>query len=153
MANDSFIGSTTVGRSDSVSLGSPSFFTPGVLVDPAPLVVVPSLLERTEADFEDVRNPAWRLMVGAARRWMTRNGSSLLLTPRQACSVTVGYQEAPAMLALDADIPDSRIPLAHHSHLAYAAAAFLLRMDGDAADEAKAQSFMQTFNSLIEHTD
>ena len=82
---------------------------------------------------------------------MDHSGRQLRLVPASVATVTVGYREAPAILALVADSPDTRIPIPHHAHLKYSAAASLLRMDGDTQDEQKAQGLMATFDSLISH--
>ena len=108
-----------------------------------------SLLDQTTIAFEDLRNPSWRNLQGAPKRWMCHDGRRIRLLPSQAGTATVGYLESPAILADPSDVPDARIPVPHHAYLKFAAAAWLLRQDGDQADEEKAQSFMNTFNSLI----
>jgi hypothetical protein len=107
------------------------------------------ILEHTTKAFEDLKNPDWRSLTGTPRRWMVHDGRKLRLVPSSPATVTVGYLEAPLALALDGDIPDTRIPIPHHVHLKYAAAAFLLRMDGDNQDDERAGGFMSTFDSLI----
>ncbi len=107
------------------------------------------LLEKTTKEFEDLRNPAWRDVSGSPKKWMEHDGGSLRLSPSSTVTVSVGYLESPADLINDNDVPDFRIPAAHHAYLKFAAAAWLLRQDGDQQDEQKSQAMMQTFNSLI----
>lgn len=167
MTSNRFIALMPVERSDAVPQSMPRFFAP-MGTDAEPLVtpvsffipsgsdaeavnaVLPSpLLIRTHAAFEDAWNPSWRTDSGIPRRWMMRDGHSIRLTPMAAVSVSVGFREAPAELVDDSDTPDPRIPVPHHAYLKFAAAAWLLRQDGDQRDDARAESLMQTFNSLI----
>lgn len=106
-------------------------------------------LERTSKAFEDLRFPTWRSLTGDPKKWAPHDGRKLRIIPAKSVTVTVGYIEAPSELSSDASTPDTRIPDAHHAYLKYAAAAWLLRLDGDQEDEAKANALMQTFNSLI----
>jgi hypothetical protein len=133
---------------------SPTFFALsriGWPKDPVNPEADMSVLDPTTMAFEDNKNPAWRDIVGPPRRWMVYSGRQLRITPKSVVNLKVGTIEQPALLALDGDTPDTRIPIPHHLHLKYAAAAFLLRMDGDNQDEAGADGFMKVFNSLITH--
>jgi len=108
-------------------------------------------LDVSSKDIEDQKDRAWRDQVGYPARWMVHSGGKIRVVPipSQQTVVRVGYLDVPAELAEPTDTPDARIPAGHHGYLKFAAAAWLLRMDGDAGDEQKAQAFMQTFNSLI----
>jgi len=110
-----------------------------------------NVLDRTSQAMEDEKDGAWRGAIGTPARWMIHAGNKIRITPCTGAesSATVGYVEIPTPLAAEDSTPDARIPAGHHGYLKFAAAAWLLRMDGDAGDEQKAQAFMQTFNSLI----
>ena len=112
-----------------------------------------TLLDRTTKEFEDLRNPDWRDMVDPyPRRWMVHDGRKLRLTPKQSphrAIVTVGYLEAPSTLVVDGDSPDTRIPVPHHAHLPYSAAAILLAQAGKGQDLQRSQTMMAIFDSLI----
>jgi hypothetical protein len=109
-------------------------------------------LDRTTKEFEDLRNPQWRYLDGPSLRWMYLDGRRLLLTPRNSYSADIGYLQSPDLLAQSGNwSPDSRIPVPHHEYLPYAAASFLLLLDGDNQDSQKAAGFMTMFNSLISY--
>jgi hypothetical protein len=154
-------------RSDALPRGASAFFVPAPFMDDEVMPIsffAPSvfrqdpvhaaqsglcILERATKAFEDQRNPFWRSATGPPVRWMVHNGRQIRLIPASAATVIVGYLEAPAALVNDTDTPDARIPVPHHAYLKFAAAAWLLRQDGDQRDDARAQELMQTFNALI----
>jgi hypothetical protein len=109
-------------------------------------------LERSDLVFETRRDQKWRTNTGTARRWFKYDGDSLQLVPReQSLQVTVGVYECPAVMAADTDTVDQRIPVADHDALKYAAAYWLLMLDGkDAGDLPLAGIFMQTFLAEID---
>ena len=51
------------------------------------------------------------------------------------------------------DVVDLRIPESHNEYLKYAAASWLLQLDGDGQDLKTADGHMQKFNSLIGYSD
>jgi hypothetical protein len=147
----SFRSKIPLSRSDALPRGSALFFSPTVFQADPPRAPQNGLfpLERTTKAFEDQRHPFWRSATGMPARWMVFSGRQVRLVPASALTVIVGYQEAPVLLASDEDVPDTRIPVPHHAYLKFAAAAWLLRQDGDQRDESRSQALMQTFNALI----
>lgn len=108
-------------------------------------------LDRSDIVFESRLNRAWRTEQGIARRFFELDGHRLQLVPRHPnASVTVGGYEEPVPMAGDGDTPDPRVSLSDHDVLKYAAAAYLLLLDGkDAGDLPLSQAYMDAFDKAI----
>lgn len=113
-------------------------------------------LTETLATLEDMKDPEWEAAAGTTcKRWARWSGNQIKLTPIAWTSSTVcniGYTAAPVELSLDADTVDSRIPEYEQGYLKYAAAWYLLNMLNDQANQALADKYMKTFNSMISGT-
>ena len=107
-------------------------------------------LLQTNIQEETNRNPDWETLVGTPKRWMMFSGNKVRLTPNPPTGTCViGYTEEPTNLSADNDQVDSRIPVPHQRHLKYAAAYWLLQIDGDTQDMQTAMAFIQQFTELI----
>lgn len=115
---------------------------------------VTELLE-SSFQFESMKSNVWQTATGVPKRWVMWSGEKAKLTPIPSPIYTaiVGYIETPTALALDADTVDARIPEVHNEYLKFAAASWLLLLDGDTFDPAKADNFMQRFNQMIGYSD
>lgn len=110
--------------------------------------------------FESDNSNTWQTLTQATagyppRRWVLWSGAKVKLTPipSPAYTAIVGYVQKPTDLALDADTVDARIPEPHNEYLKYAAAFWLLQLDGDNQNLALADSYMTKFNQLIGYAD
>lgn len=110
--------------------------------------------------FESDNSNTWQTLTQATagyppRRWVLWSGAKVKLTPipSPAYTAIVGYVQKPTDLALDADTVDARIPDPHNEYLKYAAAFWLLQLDGDNQNLALADSYMTKFNQLIGYAD
>lgn len=147
-----------------------SYVESSVAVDAAGIVNIPtdymkvnrviysgSQLVESAFDWESSKSPSWQTATGTApKRWVLWSGSKIKLTPIVATwpsTCTVGYTQNPTALALDADTVDDRIPAQHNEYLKYAAAAWLLDLDGDMENANMAANYMNIFNQLIGYTD
>jgi hypothetical protein len=136
-------------KEESVSFTSGDGAMPADYIRMERVIASGVVLDWTDKDFEDRKNPSWRGLAGTPKRVMVKDGNTLRLVPYATMSVTVGFIEKPADLASDGDDVDPRIPEPHHPYLKYAAGAWLYMKDGDQQDMNKAQALMGTFNSLI----
>lgn len=120
-----------------------------------PISSVATQLVETTFRFESMKYNTWPLTAGNPARWLLWNGQKLKITPVPAspASTTIGYVQKPADLALDSDTVDVRIPDAHNEFLKYAAAFWLLHLDGDGQSVQLALEYMNEFNGLIGFTD
>ena len=113
-------------------------------------------LTETLASLEDMKDPEWEIATGnTCKRWARWSGNRLKLTPIALTSSTVcslGYIASPTALNLDTDTVDARIPEYEQGYLKYAAAWYLLQMLNDQANQALADKYMKTFNSMISET-
>jgi hypothetical protein len=89
------------------------------------------------------------------KRWVLWSGAKIKLIPipSPAYTAVVGYVQKPVDLTLDTDTVDARIPDPHNEFLKYAAASWLLSLDGDGQSLQLAEAFMQKFNQLIGYAD
>lgn len=114
------------------------------------------LVESTYS-FESMKNPVWTNQYGTPKRWVLYSGAKVKLTPIPVTGAifqaTVGYVEHPADLASDSSTLDTRIPESHGEFLKYAAASWLLLLDGDGQNIALADNFMSKFNQMIGYAD
>ncbi len=122
---------------------------PGAGMIPIRVMTGNLVLDRTTKAFEDSRDPSWRASTGVSKRWMFHDGHSIRLAPAAATPVTVGYLDSPVVMVENTDVPDARIPVCHHAHLPYEAAAFLLMQAGKGQDPQRSQGLSQTFEALI----
>jgi len=107
------------------------------------------LLQST-VDQETNKNPNWQTLVGTPKRWVMFDGNKVLLTPNPSTGTCViGYAEEPVSLVNDNDAIDSRIPVPYQRFLKYAAAAWLLQIDGDTQDAATAVAYLTMFAEFI----
>lgn len=107
------------------------------------------LLQST-VDQETNKNPNWQTLVGTPKRWVMFDGNKILLTPNPSTGTCViGYAEEPVSLVNDNDAIDSRIPVPYQRFLKYAAAAWLLQIDGDTQDAATAVAYLTMFAEFI----
>ncbi len=116
-------------------------------------------LAESSFNFEGLANNQWEGLTQATagfppKRWVLFQGGKVKLTPipSPAYTATVGYVQAPAALINNTDLVDTRIPDAHNEYLKYAAASWLLSLDGDAQSIPVANVFMDKFNELIGFT-
>jgi hypothetical protein len=108
------------------------------------------ILDQTNMEAEDLRDPLWRDRLGTPKRWMEYDGASLITSPIILSTVlTIGYLDSPVPMEDEGDSPDPRIAENHHDHLPLAALYFLLIKDGDTEDIAKANKFLQDFLQFI----
>lgn len=115
-----------------------------------PVAGVNTWLLQTTISEETNRNPDWETLVGTPKRWMMFSGNKVRLTPNPATGTCViGYVEEPANLTTDNQQVDSRIPVPHQRHLKYAAAYWLLQIDGDTQDMQTSAAFISQFAELI----
>lgn len=114
---------------------------------------------------ETMKNPDWENTTVASpsepKRWVMFSGNQIKLTPKLSnwSSGTwygaIGYVQEPTNFTVDQltsapnTVPDARIPITHHRHLKYAAAYWLLLVDGDRQDLQNSQNMMQQFLALI----
>lgn len=113
------------------------------------------LMEST-FQFESLKNPAWQMATAAQPlRWVLWSGAKVKVTPipSSLVTITIGYVEYPASLTTDGMTVDDRIPDAHAEYLKYAAAAYLLLLDGDNQNVQLADSMINKFNQLIGYSD
>lgn len=144
--------------------------SPAIAVDANGFVAIPTSymrvnrviyggVEMVESDikFEAMRSATWQTdMATAPKRWVLWSGAKIKLTPVVATwpgTCMVGYTEAPTALSADSDTVDPRIPDAHNEYLKYAAASWLLNLDGDGQSIQLAAAFMNQFNALIGYSD
>jgi len=107
------------------------------------------LLQST-VDQETNKNPNWQTLVGTPKRWVMFDGNKILLTPNPSTGTCViGYAEEPVSLVNDNNPIDSRIPVPYQRFLKYAAAAWLLQIDGDTQDAATAVAYLTMFAEFI----
>lgn len=119
-------------------------------------------LDKTTEDFEDRKgNTAWRTTTGTPKRWYWYDGSNVALepVPSASYSVTMVYVDTPSpqftitngsFTQADTVTLDARIPAYYLPFLKYAAAAWLLQLDGDEQDIQKADKYLATFLQLAE---
>lgn len=90
------------------------------------------------------------------KRWSLWSGNKAKLTPLMttysASTATIGYIQRPTIMSGTATV-DPRIPESHNEFLKYAAAAYLLHLDGDNQSIPLADKLMETFNQLIGYED
>lgn len=112
-------------------------------------------LVESSFNFESMKSNTWSTLTGTPKRWVLWSGAKIKLTPIPSpiYSATIGYVETPTALALDADTIDARIPDSHGEYLKYAAAAWLLLLDGDTHNSEQADALMNKFNQLIGYAD
>ena len=122
--------------------------------------VVYGTTELVESDFkfESMASPTWQTTTAATgpKRWIMWSGAKVKLVPLLATwpgTCTIGITDTPTALSADSDTIDARIPVAHNEYLKYAAAAWLLNLDGDAQDIGMANNYMNQFNQLIGYSD
>lgn len=117
---------------------------------------------------ETMKNPDWENTTVTApsepKRWVMFSGNQIKLTPKLSnwssgtWNAAIGYIQEPtnfttAQLTTNPNaVPDARIPNNHHRHLKYAAAYWLLMVDGDHQDLQNANNMMQQFLELIKET-
>lgn len=115
------------------------------------------LVESTMS-FESMKSNTWMTATGTPKRWVLFSGSKIKLAPSPSPVYTavVGFVDTPTvftntgvMATDDAQTPDALIPPAYLEFLKYAAASWLLLLDGDGQDFGKANDCMHKFNSLI----
>lgn len=116
-----------------------------------------SELVETTINFEAMRSPTWQTDAATLpKRWLLYSGATIKLTPIVASwpgTCAIGYTDVPTLLVADSDPVDSRIPIAHNEYLKYAAAFWLLTLDGDTQDFQGGNEFMAKFNALIGYSD
>jgi hypothetical protein len=117
-------------------------------------------LVESSVSFESMKSNVWKsLMQDTAgfppKRWVLWSGSKIKLIPipNPVYTAVVGYVQKPVDLTLDTDTVDARIPDPHNEFLKYAAASWLLSLDGDGQSLQLAEAFMQKFNQLIGYAD
>jgi hypothetical protein len=103
--------------------------------------------------------PKWRETVGIPQRWALLDGGKLVAFPLpiQTCqgaaiywTATIGYVQQPALLSVDADTVDARIPYAVQQYLKYAAASWLLALDEtDTTSLETSKILMDTFIAYL----
>ena len=114
---------------------------------------------------ETMKNPDWENTTVTApsepKRWVMFSGNQIKLTPKLSnwssgvWNAAIGYIQEPTnfttsqLTANPNAVPDARIPINHHRHLKYAAAYWLLMVDGDHQDLQNANHMMQQFLELI----
>lgn len=110
-------------------------------------------LDETTLSDETSRRPNWRSDApGEPKMWLRFNGLTIRIHPEPDADprdFMIGYIEAPDPIVDDADPITSFIPKQHLRLLRYAAAAWLLTDQGDEEDVARANTYMQIFNSSI----
>lgn len=107
------------------------------------------LLQST-IDQETNKNPDWQTLVGTPKRWVLFDGNKVRLTPNPSTGTCViGYAEEPVSLITDADPIDTRIPVPYQRFLKYAAASWLLQIDGDTQDMQTAANYLAMFSEII----
>jgi hypothetical protein len=114
----------------------------------------------SSVSFESMKSNVWQNITQATagfppKRWVLWSGSKIKLVPipSPAYTAVVGYVQKPVDLMQDADTVDARIPDPHNEFLKYAAASWLLNLDGDGQSLQLAEAFMQKFNQLIGYAD
>lgn len=109
------------------------------------------LLAKTTIKFEDLKDPSWRDKTGTPARWAEQDGNTLRIIPAPAANVdvTVGYLQRPVPMTAPSSTPDVRIPEYYHDPLKYAAAAYLLAMNGPQKDLERSNLYMQMFVSQV----
>lgn len=120
-----------------------------------PILSVQTQLVEGSFRFESMKYNTWQGTAGTPARWILWSGQKIKLTPVPASplSTTIGYIQKPTDLSADSDTVDARIPDAHNEFLKYAAAFWLLQLDGDNQNLALADSYMTKFNQLIGYAD
>lgn len=110
--------------------------------------------------FESDKSNTWQTLTQAVagfppKRWVLWNGAKVKLVPipSPAYTAVIGYVQNPTALSSDSDTVDARIPDQHNEYLKYAAAFWLLQLDGDNQNLALADSYMSKFNQLIGYAD
>lgn len=111
------------------------------------------LLQSSLSD-ETNKNPNWENVTGAPKRWLIYDGTNIRTVPKPASTLTarIGYIEEPININLDADTVDPRVPITFQRFLKYAAAYWLLMIDGDGQDVQLALGMMQQFVELIKES-
>ena len=117
-----------------------------------------TVTELTEStfSFESMKSSVWQAATATVpKRWVLWSGAKVKITPIPTViyASTIGYIENPVDLSVDGDIVDARIPIIHQEYLKYAAASWLLLLDGDGQNIGLADNLMEKFNSLIGYSD
>lgn len=117
-------------------------------------------LVESSFSFESMKSNTWQTLTQASagfppKRWVLWSGAKVKLIPipSPVYTAVVGYVQKPADLANNTDTVDSRIPDTHNEFLKYAAASWLLNLDGDGQSLQMAEAHMQKFNQLIGYAD
>lgn len=107
---------------------------------------------------ETNKNPNWEntqcTVNQKPKRWAMYDGTTIFITPRPyaTSTATIGYLEEPVNMTLDNDVCDPRVPINYQRFLKYAAAYWLLYIDGDNMDVQLAAAMMQQFVENIKET-
>ncbi len=103
---------------------------------------------------ETNKNPNWENLVGTPKRWVTYDGTKIRTVPKPSTSLTatIGYIEEPVNINQDTSTVDPRVPITFQRFLKYAAAYWLLMIDGDTQDVQLALNMMQQFVELIKES-
>jgi hypothetical protein len=117
-------------------------------------------LPESSMSWESSKSATWQSLTQTVagfppKRWVLWSGAKVKLTPIPSPVYTsvVGYVQKPVDLVANTDTVDSRIPDPHNEFLKYAAASWLLNLDGDSQSIQLAEAFMQKFNQLIGYAD
>jgi hypothetical protein len=109
------------------------------------------VLKRTTKTSMDERDPSWTIRRGRPEFWMTWDGTKVRVHPFvESLDATVGFLESPEPMDLGGPVDaDSRIPRDKRQYLPWAAAAYLLSLDGNRQDLERAALFLKQFESFI----
>lgn len=99
----------------------------------------------TSKQDEEIKNPSWESKTGTPLRWMIYDGKTIRVVPSTSGTLTVGFVKQPALMSALTDTVDSSIPFPHHIFLKYAAASWLMMIDGDKQDFQESAMMMQVF--------
>jgi len=130
-----------------------------VLIAPVPLAIrmvilmpLQKELLPSSQDIENQMDPGWRTKTGIPFVWFLESGNVVKVNrkvPDATYSLVLDVLEAPAILALETDDVDPRLPAHVQNALHFAAAGYLLAQAGDYQDLKKAEALMAEFKQII----
>lgn len=126
---------------------------------PLSVLVVDRYLDETLKTEADIKHPGWRGMQVQPPKlwpdyWFKMDGASIRIYPSYTDSISatqpiLGYLQLPTLLVATTDVIDPRVPLLHRRHLRYASGAWLFQQVGDSQDQARSDSYLKIFDSLV----
>lgn len=106
-------------------------------------------LDRSTVEFENLRNPGWRLVTIATPDRYVIEGAIVHIVGNPSGGASVGYLQEATPLVGSADEVDTRVPEFYQGVIKYAAGSILYNLDTDVQDLSIANQYMTQFQSLL----